>query len=275
MDVSNPTSPTLVQHINSKESGDIYGANNLYVIGNYLYVASNQGAAPRIKVYDISNSTNPSLVNTITTSFNVLSFDYDGIYLYCGLSKYDGNGNNIVVYRMNNLASPTLVASANTKNGGYYSTSVVGIAVRMGHIYTIGSSLDDNAVPTAASITGTKPASRYGTGTVVLSATATGGTINWYAAASGGSSLGTGANFTTPSITTTTTYYVAAADGNCASARTPVIATVVEVPPCINSSSDLGTPTFTNTGIDVKTMYRSGDYIYFIGQSFIKAYNIS
>lgn len=49
--------------------------------------------------------------------------------------------------------------------------------------------------------------SRCGPGTVGIAATGSVGTINWYAASSGGSSLGTGTSFTTPSITSTTTYY--------------------------------------------------------------------
>jgi len=238
-DVSNPTSPTLVQHVNSKESGDIYGANNLYIIGNYLYVASNQGAAPRIKIYDISNPSNPSLVNTITTPFNVLSFDYDGIYLYCGLSKYDGNGNNIVVYKMNNLASPTLVASANTRNGGYYSTSVVGIAATAiagnGKIFAAGTNFPGDAlfsfdVSSSSTITSVTPNSRCGTGSVNLQATASGGTITWYSDSAGTNVLGTGASFNTPSISTSTTYYVSAVNGGCVLPTLPVLATVNPMP---------------------------------------------
>ncbi|HXC05291.1 MAG TPA: LamG-like jellyroll fold domain-containing protein, partial [Bacteroidia bacterium] len=79
----------------------------------------------------------------------------------------------------------------------------------------------------ATSFTSTTPGSRYGTGTVVLGATSSGGTINWYAAATGGASLGTGSTFTTPSIAATTTYYVDITNGTCVSAsRTAVTATV-------------------------------------------------
>ncbi len=75
------------------------------------------------------------------------------------------------------------------------------------------------------------PGSRCGTGTVILGATASAGTINWYAAASGGTSIGTGTSYTTPSISTTTTYYVDATDGGCTTAtRTAVTATVNAVP---------------------------------------------
>ena len=67
-------------------------------------------------------------------------------------------------------------------------------------------------------ITGTTPGSRCGTGTVVLGATASAGIINWYAASTGGTSLGTGTSYTTGSISTTTTYYVDATDGGCTTA---------------------------------------------------------
>lgn len=58
-----------------------------------------------------------------------------------------------------------------------------------------------------------KDSNRCGPGSVELQATASGGTLNWYANATGGNPLGTGSPFTTPSIAATTTYYVAAATG--------------------------------------------------------------
>lgn len=58
----------------------------------------------------------------------------------------------------------------------------------------------------------TTPAQRCGPGTLVLGATANAGTqIKWYDAPTGGTALGTGGSFTTPSINTTTTYYVTSA----------------------------------------------------------------
>ncbi len=84
-----------------------------------------------------------------------------------------------------------------------------------------------NGAPT---ITGTTPAERCGPGSVTLSATADAGTINWFANATGGTSLFTGASFTTPSISSTTTYYVSSHTGNCQSDRVAVIATINEVP---------------------------------------------
>lgn len=64
------------------------------------------------------------------------------------------------------------------------------------------------------SVDSTTPDSRCGTGTVDLEATGSlGSTLNWYDAAAGGTLLGSGSPFTTPSIAATTTYYVAASNG--------------------------------------------------------------
>lgn len=82
-------------------------------------------------------------------------------------------------------------------------------------------------ISTYVTVTGTTPGSRTGTGTVLLGATASGGTLNWYTTATGGTAIGTGTSFTTPVISTTTTFYVEAVNGACASSpRTPVVATV-------------------------------------------------
>ncbi|MDP2335268.1 MAG: SdrD B-like domain-containing protein [Bacteroidota bacterium] len=119
-----------------------------------------------------------------------------------------------------------------------------------------------NASPT---ISGTSPAARCGTGTVILGATASSGTINWYAALTGGTSLGTGIAFTTPSISSTTSYWVEATSNSCTSSRTEVVATVNALPTiaaitgtltvCVGSTTQLadattgGTWTSGNLGV--------------------------
>ena len=84
-----------------------------------------------------------------------------------------------------------------------------------------------NTTPAVSSIT---PSNRCDAGTLNLGATASAGTLNWYAASTGGSSLGTGTSFTTPSISSTKTYYVAATNSGCTSARSSVAATVNTTP---------------------------------------------
>jgi len=79
---------------------------------------------------------------------------------------------------------------------------------------TGGTFADSNPITivvSSPSITGTTPGTVCGTGTATLSATGSAGTVlNWYAAATGGLSLASGNNFTTPTITATTNYYVGA-----------------------------------------------------------------
>lgn len=66
-------------------------------------------------------------------------------------------------------------------------------------------------------ITGTTPNQHCGTGTVLLSATASSGaTVNWYTVATGGNPVATGTSFTTPIIGATTTYYASATNGTTA-----------------------------------------------------------
>lgn len=85
-------------------------------------------------------------------------------------------------------------------------------------------------------------------------------TYNWYSAATGGTSLFTGPNFTTPALTANTNYYVEASNGSCAnSTRTMVTATVsgsvndptvsqTTVQTCSGSSATL-TATSTQPGV--------------------------
>ena len=119
-------------------------------------------------------------------------------------------------------------------------------------------------------ITSTTSASRCGTGTVTLQATASpsGSVIKWYNQATGGTLLGTGTSYTTPVISTTTSYYVDATNnGITSSPRTTVTATVQQ--PASATISYAGTPfckwltapqnvTLTGTSGGTYTAYPSG-----------------
>jgi hypothetical protein len=104
------------------------------------------------------------------------------------------------------------------------STGVIATNVNTVSAYpTLPNAYALNPVPT---ITSTVPAAVCDSGKVALSATASAGDINWYAAISGGSSLHQGASYTTPLIKTTTPYYIDATYNGCTSARTTIVATV-------------------------------------------------
>jgi hypothetical protein len=101
----------------------------------------------------------------------------------------------------------------------------------------------------------TSDGTRCGAGTVTVSATGA-GTISWYTTATGGSALGTGSSFTTPSITTTTVYYAEANDG-CASLRTAVNAIISQAPnaPTTADVSRCGTGSVTFTASSTEQIY--------------------
>lgn len=88
--------------------------------------------------------------------------------------------------------------------------------------------------------------------TAILSATAPGGLYKWFDAATGGTQLGTGPNFTTPPLTVNTTYYVQTTVGGFTSNRTPVTVTINAVPAApsaLPQSACNGSPTtLTATG---------------------------
>ncbi|UWY30506.1 gliding motility-associated C-terminal domain-containing protein [Flavobacterium sp. TR2] len=141
-----------------------------------------------------------------------------------GSSIYTGSSFNPVGVAGSGL---TNTATAGTKT--YYAACPGNSNCRAAVNFVI------NAKPT---ITGSSPASRCGTGEVTLGAEASAGTINWFAAPTGGLSLGTGESFTTPSLSTTTSYYVEATDNSCTTpTRTEVKATINTIP-TINSTTE-------------------------------------
>ena len=85
-----------------------------------------------------------------------------------------------------------------------------------------------NPIPSITSVTN---ASVCNSGTVILSATASVGIINWYETPTGGTPVHSGTSYTTPNLNVSTTYYVDATNNDCTTnARTPVEATVQKTP---------------------------------------------
>lgn len=67
-----------------------------------------------------------------------------------------------------------------------------------------------------------------------LSAAANGGTtLRWYSAATGGTLLHTGENFTTPVLNATTTYYIEVSKGSCANIQRIPVKVTVTTPPAV------------------------------------------
>jgi len=110
------------------------------------------------------------------------------------------------------------------------------------------SSVSDTVKVNNPTIVSTTPAERCGPGPLTLGATTGAGyNIQWYAGATGGSAIGTGNSFTTPSLSATTTYYAAASAGSTGTATIGNGA----------FTSVSGTPSFTGTS---PYAYHYGNY---------------
>jgi len=90
---------------------------------------------------------------------------------------------------------------------------------------TNSNSLTVTVMPTPAAPATTGGATLCGSGPATLSATGTGGTLQWYDVPTGGTILATGSSYTTPVITANTTYYVEETNGTCVGPRSAVVAT--------------------------------------------------
>jgi hypothetical protein len=94
------------------------------------------------------------------------------------------------------------------------------------------------------------PAVRCGVGTASLSATgSTGTTLNWYANASGGTAIGTGTTFVTPTINASTTYYVGA---ETITPQTVTIGSVLAPSNVLTTASPNGGMIFNTTVANVR-----------------------
>lgn len=140
------------------------------------------------------------------------------------ISWYDASSGGNLVGTGGTFITPVLTSTttyyAEASNGTCPSARVAGTA-------TINTVTPDPVVTDG---------SHCGPGTVTLSASSV-ATVIWYPTSSGGTQLGTGSSFTTPSISSTTTYYVQATDGICPSAFVPVQA-VINPNPVVNLGND-------------------------------------
>ncbi|HRN95701.1 MAG TPA: hypothetical protein PL084_13335, partial [Chitinophagales bacterium] len=120
-----------------------------------------------------------------------------------------------IQWEKNTGSGYTTIAGATNAN---YTEPVTATAAYRALVYCnsnlVATSTVDTVMYSNPVVAQTFPGSRCGTGPVTLAALgANGATIRWYANATGGSVLGTGNAFTTPSITTTTNYFAAPVSG--------------------------------------------------------------
>lgn len=155
------------------------------------------------------------------------------------------------------FGSFTLNATTNTGTTiSWYDAATGGNLLATGNTYTtptitttttyyVDAGCESNRKPVIATINHTPntpvatntTVSRCGTGSVTLEASSNIGIINWFTASTGGTSVFSGINFTTPDISSNTTYYAEASNNGCInSTRTPVDI-IVYTPPAVNNEN--------------------------------------
>ena len=216
------------------QTAGLYGVR-AHRTGTYMYSDMNGNVTVTETCTPVTVTTQPSgssICAGAATSMGVVlagssPYTYQWQYLNGASWESVSNGTpagSVYTGATTNSLSISGITSAGAYQYRCYVTNCSGNSINQSNPATVTV----NAIPT---ITGTTPNSRCGTGTVILGATASAGTINWYANSTGGTSLNTGISYTTPSLSTTTTYYVDATNNGCTTAaRTAVIATVNAIP---------------------------------------------
>ena len=189
------------------------------IIGTTIYSTCNGAAGAQFSFTDL-NVEGGTLSVTPTSNSAICEGDLlnlysnpsgtgslNASYLWTGPNGYTSTSQNPVI--------------TNLTQGDY--DYIVTISDSAGNTNTKTINVSVLAIP---AITNTTPGFRNGPGTVVLEAYVSSGTLNWYLNPTGGSSLGTGPSFTTPTISTSTSFYVEASENGCISERVAVLATV-------------------------------------------------
>ncbi len=213
---------TTALNISSATVNDQYRANvteagSQYTSASPVFTITAIASTALSGTLDPTGFTNCLHAVSGTTSLTVAPAGGSGSYSYQWSTSATLNGTyNNIPNAIYTAYSPSL----NTVGTSYYKLLITsGCVSRLSNAALVSIN--------GANISSVTNGSSCTPGTVALSAAATGGTVHWYGAVSGGVSLGTGSGFTTPSISATTTYYAGTTLGACASVRVPVIATVI------------------------------------------------
>lgn len=170
-----------------------------------------------------SNCLNAS---TGTTTLSVAPSGGTGTYSYVWEQSNDVGGPFTTISGANSSSYTPPLNVAGTK---YYRVRITSACYN--HTSTVAA-----VTVTGHSITSVTDGIRCNTGTLALSATASGGTINWFVSEFSTSAVATGNNYTTPSLSSTRQYFVSTIIGGCSSPRVPVNA-VVSSGTTINSTN--------------------------------------
>jgi hypothetical protein len=190
--------------------------------------------------YTIKVNVNPPVVaNATVCSGTAATLTVSNLQAGVTYNWYGPTGTTALATNNNGtFITPTVTATTT-----FYVEAVSGTAVstRTAVVVTV------NPAPNLPVVTTNNQIINSGQNTVLQATADVGDVIHWYAAATGGASLGTGPSFSTPNLTTSTTFYAESVNSNgCASlSRTPVTVTVLSGP----GNPNCNTANSQNSGI--------------------------
>jgi hypothetical protein len=154
VDISSPSSPTLIGSVDLPPAYSAAYAHDIVAIGSYVYVANGSSG---LQIVDVSNPEAPSIAASFSTGGSVYGLAVSGGYAYVAA---DGKG--ILIVDISTPTSPTLVGELSI------SLSLYDIAVQADHAYLAagdaGIKIVDVANPTAPSLTKTVDTPGYAYG---------------------------------------------------------------------------------------------------------------
>ncbi|MBI5540376.1 MAG: gliding motility-associated C-terminal domain-containing protein [Bacteroidia bacterium] len=183
----------------------------LAMAGAYSVTVTNAAGCTAITTTNVTINPIPATPSAngtsicINTSTNITATAPGGTYEW-----YDASSGGTLLFTGATFTSPVLV----TNTTYYVQTTISGCT-------SIRKAVNIIVSPVPASPTASGTGICTGT-TATITATAPGGTYQWYDASSGGTLLITGASYTTPALFVPTTYYVQTTIGGCAGPRTAV-----------------------------------------------------
>lgn len=205
---------TAIATGNSYTTGALF-ANTTYYVQTTVNGCTSSRTAVTVTVNSIPTAPSASGVSICAgTTASLTASGSSGSYQW-----YNVPSAGTLLSSSANFVTPTL--STNTT---YYVQAMNGTCAGPRTAVTVTvNSIPDNPTIAGASICSGNSA--------ILTATAPGGTYEWWTASSGGTSLGTGIAYNTGTLSTTTTYYVETTVNGCKSAgRTAVTVTVSPTP---------------------------------------------
>ena len=187
---------------------------------NVTMKANDSGSLSTSTDYTLNVTIDPPAVSTMTIcSGNSATLTVQNPLTGVTYNFYSSTGNTPVG------SGTTFTTPVLTVTTTYYAEAVSGTAVstRVPVTVTVNPTPD---VPTVVTNNLTVTA---GQSTTLQATAASGSTINWYAASTGGVPLATGGSFTTPVLNANVTYYAGTSNSsNCSSpTRVPVVITVI------------------------------------------------